>query len=84
MRLANGEELRIFVVCYQNGNLHSTTSDMEIAYATADRIDGIVGELTNVHKPLKESDIPEPLRSDIIEFLENPETGVRRDLTRVA
>lgn len=73
------KDLRIFVICYENGNFHSMTSDQDIAYSTADRIDGIIGELTNVHRPLREKDIPEPLRSEIINFLDNPKDGVRRE-----
>ena len=71
-------DLRIFVVCYANGNFHSSTTDMDIAYSTADRIGGILGELTNVHRPLKEKDIPEPLRSQLIYAIEHPESRVRR------
>lgn len=81
IKLHGGKDLRIFVITYPNGNLHSTTADMDIAYSIADRIDGIVGELTNVHKPLKETDIPEPLRTVLIEAIENPASRVRRDRT---
>ena len=75
----DGTDLRVFVVLYENGNLHSTTTNQHIAYIRAERIDGIIGELTNVHKPLKEKDIPEPIRSQIIYAIEHPESRVTRD-----
>lgn len=80
--MSNSEEMRIFVICYPNGNFHSMTLNPAIAYSTADRIDGIIGELTNVHKPIKEEDIPEPIRSAVIHSFEHPEGRVVRELPK--
>lgn len=72
-------ELRLFFVCYANGNFHSSTSDQDIAWSTARRINGIFGELVNVQRPQYLEEIAPPeLVVQIDEFLENPRSEVRR------
>ena len=77
---ANGADLRIFVVTYSNGNFHSSTNDMDIAWETARHINGLIGELTNVHRPkYLEEVMPPELAKRTIEFLED-----RRDRPQAA
>lgn len=73
------KDLRIFIVTYNNGNFHSSTNDATIAWETARRIDGIIGELTNVYRPkFLEEVMPPELARKVTEFLDNPERGERR------
>lgn len=73
-------DLRLFFVCYENGNFHSSTSSQDVAWNTARRINGIFGELVNVQRPqyLEEVASPEVVRQ-ITEAFENPDSRVRRE-----
>jgi hypothetical protein len=73
--MADKVELRIFVICYDNGNFHSMNSNYDIARSTARRIGGIIGELTNVHRP---EVAPIEVAQKIIDALENPTARVTR------
>ena len=78
-------DLRIFLVTYNNGNFHSSTTDQDIAWETARRIGGIIGELTNVYRPKYLEEVAPPeLAAKVIEFLDSPESGVRRDRPKAA
>jgi len=82
---ANGADLRIFIVTYNNGNFHSSTNDMDIAWETARRINGLIGELTNVHRPkYLEEVMPPEIVAQIVRAFENPESRVRRDRPQAA
>ena len=79
------KNLRIFIVTYTNGNFHSSTTDQDIAWETARRIGGIIGELTNVYRPKYLEEVAPPeLAKSINDFLDNPESGVRRDRPKAA
>lgn len=66
-----GNELRLFIVTYNNGNFHSSTNNIDIAWETARRIGGIIGELTNVHRPkYLEEVLPPELYASVADFLE--------------
>lgn len=78
-------ELRLFFVCYANGNFHSSTNNQDIAWSTARRIGGIFGELVNVQRPRYLEEVAPPeLVTQIEDFLENPEKRVRRDRPKAA
>lgn len=67
------ENLRLFFVCYANGNFHSATSNEDIAWSTARRINGLFGELVNVQRPqYLEVVAPPALAQEINSFFDNP------------
>lgn len=75
----NGLELRVFIITYNNGNFHSSTTDQSVAWERARRIGGIIAELTNVHRPKYLDEIMTPeLTSQITEFMHDQNRGVRR------
>jgi hypothetical protein len=73
-------DLRLFFICYENGNFHSSTSNQDIAWSTARRINGVFGELVNVQRPQYLEEVAPPaLTEKIVEFLDDPERqGTRR------
>lgn len=68
----------VYLVFYSNGNFHSSTTEMDIAWHRVRQIDGWIYHLP-VYKALNIEEVvpPEDLKG-IKSFLENPETGVRR------
>lgn len=74
------EELRLFFVCYENGNFHSSTSSQDIAWSTARRINGIFGELVNVQRPQYLEEVAPPsIVEQIVHSFDHPESRVRRE-----
>lgn len=78
-------ELRLFFVCYRNGNFHSSTSDQNIAWATARRIDGVFGELVNVQSPKYIEELAPPETVDaVVRAFVKPELRTRRERPKAA
>lgn len=72
-------EPRIFVICYDNGNFHSMTADQDLAWQTARKIGGWIGELSNVHKARTAEEILPPEQfAQVLESIENADSRVRR------